>query len=63
MIVELCVIAFTLIPLWIQEVIFEEHIIGGFVEIIIILGFWENLTNVFAELFKASVDIEKIQIN
>lgn len=63
LIVELCVIAFTLIPFWIQGVILEEHIIRGFAGIIIILGFLENLINVFAELFKVSVDIEKIQIN
>lgn len=57
LIIELCIIAFSLVPFWVQGVLFEEHIIRGFAGIIIILGFWENLINVLAELFKASIDI------
>ena len=57
LIIELCVIAFTLIPFWVQGIIFEDHIIRGFAGIIISLGFLENLINIFAELFKANIDI------
>lgn len=57
LIFELCIIAFSLIPFWIQGVMFEEYVIRGFAGTIIILGFLENLINVFAELFKASIDI------
>lgn len=63
LIIELCVIAFTFIPFWVQGVILKKHIIRGFAGIIIVLGFLENLINVFVELFKASIDIEKLQIN
>lgn len=57
LIIELCTIAFSLVPFWAQGVLFEEHIIRGFAGIIITLGCGENLINVFAELFKASIDI------
>lgn len=57
LIIDLCVIAFSLIPFWIQGFLLEEHIIRGFAGTIIILGFGENLINVFSELFKASMDI------
>lgn len=57
LIIELCVIAFTLIPFWAQGIIFEKHIIRGFAGVIIFLGFLENLINIFAELFEANIDI------
>lgn len=57
LIIELCVIAFALIPFWVQKIVFEEHVIRGFAGIIIFLGFMENLINVFAELFQANIDI------
>lgn len=57
LIIELCVIAFALIPFSVQKIVFEEHVIRGFAGIIIILGFLENLINVFAELFQANIDI------
>lgn len=57
LIIELCVIAFALIPFWVQKIVFEEYVIRGFAGIIIFLGFMENLINVFAELFQANIDI------
>lgn len=57
LIFELSIIAFSLVPFWIQGVIFEEHIIRGFAGTIIILGFVENIINMLVELFKASIDI------
>ncbi len=57
LIIEFCVIAFSLVPFWIQGNLLEENVIRGFAGIIIFLGFFENLINVFAELFKADIDI------
>lgn len=62
LIIDLCVIAFTLVPFWFQGIVFEEHIIRGFAGIIILLGFFENFINIIAELFKASIDLEKMKI-
>lgn len=57
LIFELCVIAFSLVPFWVQGVVFEEHIIRGFAGVIILLGFLENIINILAELFKAKVEV------
>lgn len=57
LIIEFCIIAFALIPFWVQGFVLEEHIIKGFAGIIIILVFLESLMNTFSELFKASIDI------
>lgn len=62
-IIELCVIAFSLTPFWVQGIVFEEHLVRGFAGIIIILGFLENLINILVELFKASIDISNLKVS
>lgn len=57
LIIELCLVAFLLIPFWIQGMLLEEAVIQIFATMVIILGFGENLINVFVQLFNASIDI------
>lgn len=57
LIIEFCVIAFSLVPFCFQGALLEEHTIRSFAGIIIALGFMENLINIFIELFKASQDM------
>ncbi len=56
--VECCVIAFLLVPFWIQGMIYEDYVIRSFAGTIIILSFLENVINVHVELFEASIVLE-----
>lgn len=60
LIIELCVIAFSLMPFVFQGVILETYVIRSFAMVIISLSLADNFLNIFAELFKASMDITKI---
>lgn len=57
LIIECCVIAFSLMPFWIQGMLLENYVIRGFAGTIIILGFLENYINIHAELFKARIEV------
>lgn len=56
-IIETSVLFFMSIPFWIQGIIFNDYTIYSFAITVIILGFLENLINIFVELFEASTDI------
>lgn len=57
LVVEFCVIAFSLMPFWIQGKLQEDSVIRAFAGIIIVLGFLENYINIQAELFKANIEV------
>lgn len=57
LIVEFCVIAFSLMPFWIQGMVLEDYVIRTFAGTIIILSFLENYINIHVELFKASIEV------
>lgn len=61
LIIDFCVIAFALLPFCFQAVVFEESVIRSFAGIVTVLGFIENLLNIFPALFQASMAIEEVK--
>lgn len=57
LVIEFCVIAFSLMPYWVQGLLFEDHVIRTFAGISIILSFLENYINIHVELFRASIEV------
>ena len=57
LVIEVCVIAFSLMPYWVQGLLFEDHVIRTFAGISIILSFLENYINIHVELFRASIEV------
>lgn len=62
LIIEACIVAFALVPFWVQGVGFDEPVVRGFAGVVIILGLVENYINIHTELFKASMDVTRMEV-
>lgn len=57
LIIELCIIASTIVPSCVTGTLFEDASIQTFAGMVIISGFLENTLNILSELFKATMNI------
>ena len=62
LIFELCVLVFFFGPFCILGAVFEAYVIQGFAMVIITFSLVDNFLSIFAELFKASMDITKMKV-
>lgn len=61
LIIECCVIGFSLFPFWLASIELREEIVRNFSLIVIFLGFFEHFIDILVELFEANMTIEKIK--